>query len=223
MPHRTTPLCHAMALHAMAWGRGGTLIRHACATHREALLKRSSELGARHQRPDIQGNDSPAPQASRRRGGDDELSNALHNCRLAHARVADQDWVVFGAPQQHLSSVRHTQCSYSGVNVALRGMHKSREVASRYQACAATKPSPHLERPLNHVLPADQRVRPPVCCILCEVSPVPLQHGAADHWPVGGVARRATVFTATVGRACNAEVLQAARTNAGRAAVLRTW
>ena len=48
----------------------------------------------------------------------------------------------------------------------------------------------HLQRPLNHVLPADERVQPPLRCLECQVAAVPLQHGTADHRPAGAVGQQ---------------------------------
>lgn len=44
----------------------------------------------------------------------------------------------------------------------------------------------HLQGPLDHVVPANEGVQPPLCGIQRQVAPVPLEHGAADHRPAQG-------------------------------------
>ena len=68
----------------------------------QAVLELAAVLGARQQGADVQRDDALAGQPLGDVAGDDPLSQALDDRRLAGAGLADQHRVVLGAPRQHL-------------------------------------------------------------------------------------------------------------------------
>ncbi len=68
----------------------------------EPVLELAAVLRARHHGADVDGDQALAAQTLGHVAGHDALGQALHDGRLAHAGLADEDGVVLGAPRQHL-------------------------------------------------------------------------------------------------------------------------
>ena len=68
----------------------------------EPLLEVTPVAAAGHERSEVQGVELLAPQGLGDVVGDDLLRQPLDDCRLADARLADQDRVVLRAPREHL-------------------------------------------------------------------------------------------------------------------------
>ncbi len=68
----------------------------------QALLELAAVLGARHHEAEVQGVDALVHQAGRHQALVDLLGQALHDGRLAHARLAQQDGVVLPATAEDL-------------------------------------------------------------------------------------------------------------------------
>ena len=76
----------------------GDLLEHRL----EALLELAPILGAGHHGPDVEGDHPLVLEALGHVAGDDALSQSLHDGRLAHPRLADEDGVVLGAATEDL-------------------------------------------------------------------------------------------------------------------------
>ena len=68
----------------------------------EALLEVTAIAAPSHQGSQIEGVELLVADGLRNSISGDHLCEALDDGRLAHARLADQDWVVLGAARQHL-------------------------------------------------------------------------------------------------------------------------
>ena len=68
----------------------------------QPLLKLAAELRARDQRAHVERHHFLVLQPLRHVAADDALRQALHNGRLAHARLANQHRIVLRPPRQHL-------------------------------------------------------------------------------------------------------------------------
>ena len=68
----------------------------------EPLLELAAELGAGHQRAQVQGEDAAVAQRLRHVAFDHAPRQPLDDRGLAHTGIADQHRVVLGAPRQHL-------------------------------------------------------------------------------------------------------------------------
>ena len=76
----------------------GDLLEHGL----EPVLELAAVLGAGDQRADVERDHAPVAERLGHVAGHDPLGEPLDDRRLAHARLADQDGVVLGAPRQHL-------------------------------------------------------------------------------------------------------------------------
>ena len=79
-------------------GRRGDFGKHRL----EPVLKLSAVLGTRHERTQVEAEQPLAPKALRHISAGDSLRDALHDGRLAHTRLADENRVVLRPPAQHL-------------------------------------------------------------------------------------------------------------------------
>ena len=68
----------------------------------QAIFEFAAILRARQHRPQIQRDDSLVLQHFGHVAGDDSLRESFDNRSLAHTRFADQYWIVFRTPRQHL-------------------------------------------------------------------------------------------------------------------------
>ena len=68
----------------------------------EPLFELAPVLGPRHHRAEVQGQQPLSLQAVRDISGHDAVRQALHDRRLADARLTDQDRVVLGPPGENL-------------------------------------------------------------------------------------------------------------------------
>ncbi len=68
----------------------------------EPVLELAAVLRARYQRREIERHDALGLEDFRHVAGDDPLGETLDDGRLAHSRLADQNWIVFRAPRENL-------------------------------------------------------------------------------------------------------------------------
>ena len=95
----------------------------------ETVLELAAVLGAGHERGHVKRPDLLVAQHVGHGARRDELGQALDDGRLAHARVAQDEWVVLLAARQHLHDALHLAVAADhGVELALGG--KRGEVAA---------------------------------------------------------------------------------------------
>ena len=96
----------------------GDLLEHGL----EALLELAAVLGARDHRAEVEADEALVLQPLGDVALDDAPGQALHDRRLAHARLADQDGVVLRAPGQHLDDPADLVVpADDGIELALAG------------------------------------------------------------------------------------------------------
>ena len=122
----------------------------------EPLLELAAKLGAGHQRAKVQGQHLFVAQRVGHVAGHDAPCQPLHDGGLAHARIADQDRVVLGAPRQHL---------HEAANLVVAADHRIQLLLARQRSQIAAVALQYLVLALGilvgNVLPAAQLAQRP--------------------------------------------------------------